>query len=152
MDRSSLDNTIGDIQYALRSFRRTPLASLTIVVTVSLGLGVVAVLFTILNTFLFRVDRVPNVGEMYAVERPQQATDGPTLFTRARFDALRAETHVFTDAYAAVNGIRSSTSLKGLLSGQSLDLEIASGGAAPVLSIECDHLVAGQEIEFAADL
>ena len=100
-----IDNTIGDLQYALRTFRRAPLASLTIVVTVSIGLGVVAVLFTILNTFLFRVDRVPNIGEMYAVERPQQVTDGPTLFTRPRFEALRAETQVFTDAYAAVSEI-----------------------------------------------
>jgi hypothetical protein len=59
---------------------------------------------------------------------------------------------MYRDAYAAVNGVRSSFSLKGLLPGASLELEIASGGAAPVLSIECDHLVAGQEIEFAADL
>jgi hypothetical protein len=51
-----------------------------------------------------------------------------------------------------VNGVRSPVSLKGLLPGASLDLEMASGGIAPVLSIECDHLVAGQKIEFAADL
>ena len=56
-----IDNTIGDIQYALRTFRRAPLAAFTIVVTVAIGLGVVAVLFTILNTFLFRVDQVPDI-------------------------------------------------------------------------------------------
>jgi hypothetical protein len=59
---------------------------------------------------------------------------------------------IYRDAYAAVNGVRSPISLKGLLPGASLDLEMASGGAAPVLSIECDHLVAGQKIEFAANL
>src|SRR4029453_10016655 len=64
-----IDNTIGDLQYAFRTFRRAPLAALTIVVTVAIGLGVVAVLFTILNTFLFRVDQVRAIGEMYAVER-----------------------------------------------------------------------------------
>ena len=41
---------------------RAPLAALTIVATVAIGLGVVAVLFTILNMFLFRVDAVPDIG------------------------------------------------------------------------------------------
>ena len=64
-----VDNTIRDVRFALRSFRRAPLAAFTIVATVAIGLGVVAVLFTILNIFLFRVDTVPDIREMYAVER-----------------------------------------------------------------------------------
>ena len=96
-----IDNTIRDIQYALRTFRRAPLAAFTIVVTVAIGLGVVAVLFTILNTFLFRVDQVPDISEMYAVERPRLANGDRSLLTRPRFEALRTETNVFTDAYAA---------------------------------------------------
>lgn len=100
-----VDNTVRDIQYALRSFRRAPLTSATIVVTVAIGLGVVAVLFSILNLMLFRVDQVPGVNEMYAVERPRQADGGLSLLTRSRFEALRTETHVFTDAYATVTEI-----------------------------------------------
>ncbi|HXW04947.1 MAG TPA: ABC transporter permease [Vicinamibacterales bacterium] len=100
-----VDNTIRDVQYALRTFGKAPLAAFTIVVTVAIGLGVVAVLFTVLNTLIFRVDQVPDIGEMYAVERTQGANGGPSLLTRAMFDALRAETHVFTDAYAAVPDI-----------------------------------------------
>ena len=97
-----VDSTIGDVVYALRTFRRAPLAASTIVVTISIGLGVVAVLFTFLNTFLWRVDDVPNVTEIYAVERPPSPKgDGP-LLTLAQFDALRQETHVFTDVYASV--------------------------------------------------
>ena len=41
-----VDNTMRDIRFALRTFRRAPLAALTIVGTVAIGLGVVAVLFT----------------------------------------------------------------------------------------------------------
>lgn len=137
-----IDNTIGDIQYALRSFRRTPLASLTIVVTVSFGLGVVALLFTILNTFLFRVDRVPNVGEMYAVERPQQAADGPTLFTRPRFDALRAETQVFTGAYAAV------TEVDLRVDGRVMDISLVSGSFFTVVGV---NPVMGRALDPADD-
>ena len=100
-----IDNTIGDLQYALRTFRRAPLAALTIVVTVAIGLGVVAVLFTVLNVLLFRTDSVPDITEIYAVERPQQANGDLSKFTRQRFEALRSETNVFTEAYAALNEV-----------------------------------------------
>ena len=100
-----IDNTIGDLQYAFRTFRRAPLAALTIVVTVAIGLGVVAVLFTVLNVLLFRTDSVPDVTEIYAVERPQQASDGLSTFTRPRFAALRSETNVFTESYAKLNDV-----------------------------------------------
>src|SRR5687768_2979119 len=100
-----IDNTIGDLHYALRTFRRVPLASLTIVVTVAIGLGVVAVLFTVLNVLLFRTDSVPDVTEIYSVERPQQANEDLSKFTRQRFGALRADTNVFTEAYAKVNNL-----------------------------------------------
>jgi predicted permease len=99
-----IDNTIRDIQYALRTFVKAPLAAFTVVATVAIGLGVVAMVFTVLNTLLFRVDQVPDVHEMYAVERPPTAGDAPPL-TRPVFDAMRAETHVFTNAYAAVEDI-----------------------------------------------
>ena len=97
-----IDNTIRDVQYALRTFARAPLAAFTIVATVAVGLGVVAVLFTVLNTLLFRVDNVPDVDEMYAVERAQTADGGPSPLTRSLFDALQAETHVFTGVYATL--------------------------------------------------
>ena len=100
-----VDNTLCDVRFALRSFRRAPLAAFTIVATVAIGLGVVAVLFTILNTFLFRVDTVPNISQMYAVERQRLANGDRSPFTRPRFEALRRETGVFTDAYAALPDI-----------------------------------------------
>jgi predicted permease len=76
---------------------------LTIVGTVSIGLGAVAVLFTFLNTFLFRVDRVPGVNQFYAVRRAEGSDRAP--LTRPRFEAMRRETSVFTDAYAEVSDI-----------------------------------------------
>lgn len=99
-----VDSTMGDVRFALRSFRRAPLAALTIVGTVAIGLAVVAVLFTILNSFVFRVDAVPAVSEMYGVEK-QLESDGQWQFRRPEFEALRKETRVFTDAYAAVSNV-----------------------------------------------
>jgi len=97
-----VDNTIRDLQYAWRTFTKAPLAAFTIVVTVAIGLGVVAVLFTVLNALVFRLDQVPDIGEMYTVERTQAADGGPSPLTRPMFDAMRADTQVFTDAYATV--------------------------------------------------
>lgn len=96
-----VDNTVSDILYAMRSFKRWPLAAVTIVGTVSIGLGVIAVLFTIMNLFLFRIDTVPDITEMYEVNRPSQASE-LTDFTRPQFEALRRDTTVFSDAYATM--------------------------------------------------
>ncbi len=100
-----IDNTIGDILYAMRTFRRAPLSAITIVTTVSIGLGVVAVLFTVLNTFLFRVDQVPDVHDIYAVQRPEAAGDQSAPLTRPRYEALRTETAVFSDVAAALTDV-----------------------------------------------
>lgn len=59
---------------------------------------------------------------------------------------------IYYDAYVTVNGVRAGQSLKGLLPDQSLEVEIKAGGNRPVVTIESDRLVAGQEIQFAADL
>ena len=56
-----VENTVRDILYAFRTFHRAPLVAVTIVSTVALGLGLVTVAFTMLNTFIFRVDAVPDV-------------------------------------------------------------------------------------------
>ena len=100
-----VDETVRDVRFALRSFRRAPLTAVTIVTTVAVGLGIVAVLFTVLNRFLFRVDAVPDIGQMYGVQYAAPANAAGPVFTRPAFEALRRETAVFTDAYAAVNDI-----------------------------------------------
>jgi len=59
---------------------------------------------------------------------------------------------IYFDAFPAVGGKRSRTSLKGLLPTESRTCDIAVGGATPTLTIESDRLVPGQRIEFDADL
>src|SRR5215470_465041 len=93
-----IDNRVRDILYALRGFKRAPLVAFTIVSTVALGLGLVAAVFTVLSALLFRVDAVPDVHELYTVERPYG--DEPLRYTRDEFDAFRRETTVFSEAYA----------------------------------------------------
>src|SRR5262245_44530079 len=52
------ENLARDLSFALRMLRRAPLVALTVVSTIALGLGVVAVAFTFFNAFFFRVDAV----------------------------------------------------------------------------------------------
>src|SRR3982751_2508637 len=63
-------NLARDLAFALRTHRRAPLVALTVVSTIALGLGVVAVAFTFFNQFFFRLDAVRNPEELYSVERP----------------------------------------------------------------------------------
>jgi len=61
---------------------------------------------------------------------------------------------LYRDAWFAIGGVRSDTSLRGLLPGQELWIEIpavpAAGGSN--LHIESDCILPGQTIEFAADV
>jgi predicted permease len=97
-----VDDLRRDIGYAFRTFRRAPLAALTIVATVALGLGLVAVVFTVYNMFFLRVDAVRSPGELFAVEQlpGRDGAEERTHFTRSDYDAVRRETSVFTDAFA----------------------------------------------------
>lgn len=102
---SFIDDLLRDLSYAFRTFRRAPLAALTIVTTVGLGLGLVAVVFTFLNVFLFRIDEVRDPHELFAVERPRLPNDERVRFTLPDYDSLRRDTNVFTDAFAVMNDI-----------------------------------------------
>jgi predicted permease len=98
-----IDSLKRDVSYAWRSFRRAPLVALTIVTTVGLGLGLVAVVFTILNAFVFLPDEVRNPHELFAVQRQgakPSESEGPGDFTREQYEALVRETGVFSDAFA----------------------------------------------------
>lgn len=60
---------------------------------------------------------------------------------------------IYRDAYVAVGGVRGEENLRNLMPGESLWIEIDGGytaGAVP--TIECDHLVEGQKIEYAANV
>ena len=100
-----LDNVMRDIRFSWRLFRRAPLVALTIVTTVGLGLGLVAVVFTILNAYIFRTDEVRNPHELFAIERQLPSDVEPERFTRSQYERLVRETDVFSDAFATTADI-----------------------------------------------
>ena len=99
-----VDTLVRDGRYAFRSFRRAPLAALTIVATVGLGLGLVTVVFTFYNALFLRVDAVRNPGELFAVKQLTAPGARAWLpFTRVTYEALRIETDVFADTLAMLH-------------------------------------------------
>ncbi len=101
-----IDTTIRDVAYAMREFRRAPLTALTIVSTVSLGLGIVAVVFMFYAALFLRTDEVPNPHQLVEVRRPPEP--GASVWvplTRPDYEALRRDTSVFTDAVAMLKGV-----------------------------------------------
>ena len=101
-----VDHVLRDVRYAWRTLRRAPLGAATIVVTVGLGLGLVAAVYTLLNAFVFRVDDVRDPHELFGVTRVRSAIAEPAPFTRDDYDALLRETDVFVDAFASTGDVR----------------------------------------------
>ena len=101
-----IEDLARDTLYAFRTFRRAPLAALTIVATIAIGLGLVAAVFTFYSMFFFRVDAVQNPDELFAVVRPTRpGADSWAPLTRADYEALRRESGVFVDVAAMVSSI-----------------------------------------------
>ena len=98
-----LDSLGRDIRYAYRTLLRAPLAALTIVATVGLGLGLVAAVYTMLNSMVFRVDEVRNPHELFGIERPSGT---PDRFTRDQYEALLRDTDIFVDAFATTADVQ----------------------------------------------
>ncbi len=126
-----VDDLARDILYAFRSFLRAPLTTLTIIATVGLGLGLITVVFTVYNTFFLRRDAVRNPTELFGV-RPAPAPTARTWisFTRPRYEALRRETNVLTDAVAMVRDVRTR------IDGRPLRSTLVTGNFFRVLGVD----------------
>jgi predicted permease len=127
-----IDQTTRDIAYAWRTFRRAPLAAVTIVATVALGLGLVTVVFTFYNAWFLQSDAVRDPDEVFAIHRPPHRDASMHVwvaFTPADYRALRAETSVFTDIAATLGatGVR--------LDGRSVDATHVTGNFFHVLGV-----------------
>src|SRR6185436_11827475 len=127
------DSLFRDVRYAWRTLRRAPVAAATIVVTVGLGLGLVAAVYTIVNMLIFRVDEVRSPHELFGVERGESAVEEPATFTRADYDALLRETDVFVDAFASTGDVT------GLVEGVRREGRLVTGNFFRVLGVAAER-------------
>jgi predicted permease len=89
-----LETLARDAVIAIRTFRRTPTVTVTVVATIALALGVNAALFTIFNAYVFRTEPIRDPGALYRV------TKATRFFTFREYAALRQDNEVFVDVAA----------------------------------------------------
>ena len=104
---TGFESLLQNSRYAWRTFRRAPLAALTIVATMTLALGMATTAFSVFNAIFLRVDSVYQPDQLLTVRRPVNSRAW-VPFTRAEYDAFRRETTVFTDTAAmlGLTGVR----------------------------------------------
>lgn len=73
---SLLEDVWRDLRYAARSLRKAPLFACVAVLTLALGLGANATVFTLINTLILRPLPVPDAGELCAIGAIRRGTPG----------------------------------------------------------------------------
>lgn len=88
-----------DIRYAMRGMRRAPGFSLTVILTIGLGLGINTAAFTVFNAYVLRPLAV---NDPYALYEAHWVTKSGSArgFTFAQFQRLRQDNPAFADAIA----------------------------------------------------
>ena len=126
-----VDALVRDVSYAVRTFRRAPLAALIIVATIALGLGLVAAVFTFYSYFFLRADAVSNPGELFAVMRSTGPDEDSSMpFTRAEYEALRRETSVFAGVVAMMRSVETR------IEGRPVSSMLVTGNFFQVLGVQ----------------
>jgi len=126
-----LEHLEQDLRYALRGLRRTPSFTLTAVLTLALGIGVNAALFTICNAMALRSLPARAPDELLSVRglRDRKAQRNDPDFTYAEYLDYRDSNHVFSGLAAYFAGMRTGQ-LEISGAGQALAPMAGDGGSS----------------------
>jgi predicted permease len=134
-------NTLNDLRLALRQLRKSPAFTLTVIVTLALGIGANAAVFTLFDQVLLR---------MLPVQRPKELVrfvwtgsfsgwassfggDSSNYFSYPMYKDLRDQNQVFQGLLAAV---RSSAGVSWHNQAENKDAEVVTGNYFQVLGLK----------------
>src|SRR6201985_843586 len=104
-----MNSLIQDLRYAFRQLRKSPGFALTVIVTLALGIGANAAVFTLFDQVLLRMLPVQNPKELVRFEwsggfsgsMSSFGGDSDNYFSYPAYKQLRDQNQVFTEILAA---------------------------------------------------
>ena len=107
-----MQNVLGNVRYALRQFRMSPVFTAAAVLTLALGIGGTTAIFTLIHAVMLRSLPVSDPGRLYRVGEGDDCCveGGPQdkwgMFSFALYQRLKAETPEFEEVAAFQAGRR----------------------------------------------
>jgi predicted permease len=101
-----LDNFLGDIRYALRSFSSSPGVMVAAVVAIAVGIGINTGLFTVLNGILLRALPAPAAEQLVAIHQilpdggPRAVRGSRSMFSFSEYESYRDGTRTLSGVLA----------------------------------------------------
>ncbi len=101
-----MQNFLGNLRYALRQFRLSPVFTATAILTLALGIGGTTAMFTLIHAVMLRSLPVADPGELYRVGEGDDCCieGGPQdrwgMFSYSLYQRLKAETPEFEEVAA----------------------------------------------------
>src|SRR4029077_18115546 len=105
-------DVMGNIRYALRQFRSSPVFTVAAVLTLALGIGGTTAIFTLINAVMLRSLPVTDPGRLYRVGEGDDCCveGGPQdrwgMYSFPLYERLKAETPEFDEVAAFEAGLR----------------------------------------------
>jgi predicted permease len=135
-------NLLGNIRYAMRQFRRSPVFTVAAVLTLALGIGGTTAIFTLIHAVMLRSLPVSDPGRLYRVGEGDECCveGGPQddwgFFSYPLYQRLKAETPEFEDvaAFQAGNWIQ-SVRRQGEIAARPLHSEFVTGNYFSLLGV-----------------
>ncbi|WP_158748421.1 ABC transporter permease [Acidobacterium sp. S8] len=85
-----LESFWADLKYGLRQLAKAPGFSVTVIITIALGIGANAAIFNLMRAVVFPTLSVPNAKEMYQLRSISTPNDAAWLYSGPAFDRLRS--------------------------------------------------------------